>query len=78
MRKISNLWTTLAFAGSTYSHLVVAVLALVAVLASQAHAQNDQMTPIATPPQPNAIEIGTGPLPGATNPETWHKQYGSQ
>src|SRR4029078_9598906 len=37
----------------------------------------DKMTPIATPPQPNAIEVPTGPLPGATNPETWHKQYGS-
>src|SRR4029078_1985906 len=38
----------------------------------------DKMTPIATPPQPNAIEVPTGPLPGATNPETWHKQYGSK
>src|SRR5690242_5934871 len=36
------------------------------------------MTPIATPSQPNAIELGTGPLPGATNPEVWHSQYGSQ
>ena len=36
------------------------------------------MTPIATPSQPNAIELGTGPLPGATNPEAWHSQYGSQ
>ena len=29
-------------------------------------------------PAADAIEIGTGPLPGATNPETWHRQYGSQ
>jgi acetyl esterase/lipase len=38
---------------------------------------NDTMTPIAIPDQPNAIEIGTGPLPGATAPESWHRQYGS-
>lgn len=35
------------------------------------------MTLIATPAQPNAIELGTGPLPDAKNPEAWHKQYGS-
>ena len=51
--------------------------ALVAVLTSPAHAQDDKMTPIATPAQPNAIELGTGPLPDAKNPEAWHKQYGS-
>jgi len=78
MRKISNLWTKRGFTTSNHSLFVVAVLAWVAVLASQSHAQNDRMTPIATPSQPNAIEIGTGPLPGATNPETWHRQYDSQ
>lgn len=40
-------------------------------------AQNDRMTPIAIPAQPTAIVLGTGPLPGATNPESWHSQYGS-
>ena len=40
-------------------------------------AQNDRMTPAATPAQPNAIEIGTPPLPGATVQESWHSQYGS-
>jgi acetyl esterase/lipase len=78
VRKMSNLWTKRAFAGATHSRLLVAVLALLAVLESSAHAQNDRMTPIATPSQPNAIEIGTGPLPGATNSEAWHRQYGSQ
>lgn len=78
MKKISNLWTKRAFAGSTRSRSVVAVFAVVAALAYQAQAQNDRMTPIETPSQPNAIEIGTSPLPGATNPETWHRQYGSQ
>lgn len=46
-------------------------------LAAPALAQNDRMTPIATPAQPGAIELGTGPLPGATAPEAWHSQYGS-
>jgi len=36
------------------------------------------MTSITIPDQPNAIEIGTAPLPDATAPEAWHSQYGSQ
>jgi acetyl esterase/lipase len=40
-------------------------------------AQNDKMTATAIPAQPDAIELSTGPLPGATTPESWHKQYGS-
>jgi acetyl esterase/lipase len=39
---------------------------------------NDKMTPIEIPQQPDAIELGTGPLPGATVPESWHMQYGSK
>lgn len=39
---------------------------------------NDKMTAIPTPPQPDAIQLGTGPLPGATVPESWHTQYGSK
>jgi acetyl esterase/lipase len=38
----------------------------------------DKMTAIAIPAQPDAIELGTGPLPGATAPESWHSQYGSR
>ncbi|HSF11759.1 MAG TPA: alpha/beta hydrolase [Erythrobacter sp.] len=44
---------------------------------SAAFAQNDQMTAIAIPDQPTAIALNTGPLPGATVPESWHAQYGS-
>ncbi len=36
------------------------------------------MTAIAIPDQPNAIEIGTPPLPDATAQEAWHSQYGSR
>src|SRR5437764_3722274 len=46
-------------------------------LAAPAQAQNDKMTPIAIPAQPNAVVLGTGPMPGATAPESWHQQYGS-
>jgi acetyl esterase/lipase len=52
-------------------------LALACAFAAPAHAQKDQMTPMATPPQSNAIVLGTGPLPGATQQESWHRQYGS-
>jgi len=41
-------------------------------------ASNDKMTAIEIPAQPDAIELGTGPLPGATAPEAWHSQYGSK
>src|SRR5678815_593064 len=78
MRQVSNLWTRLSCAQlSTYS-LMVAALAFIALIVPPAQAQNDKMTPISTPSQPNAIEIGTGPLPGAKNPESWHTQYGSR
>lgn len=56
---------------------LTASLAAAAVLAAPALAQNDKMTPIATPAQPGAIELGTGKLPGATAPEAWHRQYNS-
>ena len=36
------------------------------------------MVAIPIPAQPDAIELGTGPLPGATAPESWHSQYGSK
>ncbi|GAA0580661.1 alpha/beta hydrolase [Rhizomicrobium electricum] len=53
------------------------LVALAFALAAPALAQNDKMAPIAIPAQPGAIELGTGPLPGATVPESWHSQYGS-
>jgi acetyl esterase/lipase len=43
----------------------------------RAGAQNDKMTPIPIPPQPNAIVLPTGKLPEATAEEAWHSQYGS-
>jgi acetyl esterase/lipase len=36
------------------------------------------MVSIPIPAQPDAIELGTGALPGATASESWHSQYGSK
>lgn len=47
-------------------------------LTTPAFALDDTMTPIATPKQPTAIALGTGPLPNATAQESWHRQYGSE
>ena len=59
--------------------LRVAVLAAAFAFAAPAFPQaNDTMTPIPTPDQPNAIEIGTPPLPDAKAQESWHSQYGSK
>lgn len=58
------------------NRLGLTVLAL--ALASPAAAQDDAMTPIPIPAQPDAITLGTGPLPGATVAESWHRQYGSR
>ena len=51
--------------------------ALAWTFALPAHALDDKMTPQAAPAQPNAITLNTGPLPGATVQESWHRQYGS-
>jgi len=57
--------------------LTFAAIALAAtfVLAAPAGAQSDKMVPIPTPTQADAIVLGTGPLPGATAKESWHRQY---
>lgn len=62
---------------SSIARVVAAALAAACALSAPVHAQSDRMTPIATPAQPDAIVLGTGPLPGAAAPEAWHSQYGS-
>jgi acetyl esterase/lipase len=52
-------------------------LAFMCAVATPVMAQNDKMTPIAAPAQPDAIVLNTGPLPGAAVQESWHSQYGS-
>lgn len=62
-----------------FGTLGAALLAAALAWAPPVHAQaNDKMSPIATPDQPNAIEVGTGPLPNAKVAESWHSQYGSR
>jgi acetyl esterase/lipase len=58
------------FAGTAAS----LALAIAPAVAAQ---DNDAMTAIAIPEQPGAISLGTGPLPDAAQPESWHMQYGS-
>jgi acetyl esterase/lipase len=64
------------------SKRTIARFAAAAILAAclgsaPSRAQDDTMTPITTPAQADAIVLGTGALPGATTPESWHRQYGS-
>jgi acetyl esterase/lipase len=62
---------------ATRSALLAAGAAIVFGVAAPAVAQSDRMAAIATPAQPDAITLNTGPLPGATVAEAWHSQYGS-
>ena len=57
-------------------HLLAVGAAAACVLGSPAHGQNDRMTPLPTPAQQDAIVLKTGPLPGASSPESWYRQYG--
>ncbi|MBS1709189.1 MAG: alpha/beta hydrolase [Armatimonadetes bacterium] len=57
--------------------LVIGVSMFALAMSQAAFGQNDKMTPIQTPKQPDAIALGTGRLPGATADEAWHSQYGS-
>jgi len=57
----------------------LAVLIAVCFFATPALAQpDDSMTVIAAPGQVDAVDLGTAPLPGATEQEAWHSQYGSR
>ena len=64
--------STLRLAGfGAFASLLVGLATVPAV------AQDDAMTAIEAPAQPDAIPLGTGPLPDARTPESWHSQYGS-
>lgn len=58
-----------------FGSLAAAAMALAPLSAAVAQVPDDKMVPVATPAQPQAIILGTGPLPGATNSEAWHRQY---
>lgn len=61
-----------------FGWFATAIMTIALATTTPAQAQNDAMTPIAIPAQPDAIVLGTGPLPGAKNAESWHSQYGSR
>ena len=52
-------------------------LAFAPAFVPPAAAQGDAMQAIPIPDQPEASSLGTGPLPDASAPESWHSQYGS-
>lgn len=60
-----------------FSMRLLATVALSLAVTPSAFAQtpDEKMVPIAIPAQPQAIVLATGPLPGATANESWHRQY---
>lgn len=74
---ISNVTTVSGVVRSMRKVGLAGVLALACAVASPGVAQDSRMVAIDIPAQPNAISLKTGPLPGATAPESWHSQYGS-
>ena len=62
---------------TAYYLLAQPIMAQPSNQAPPAEVPNDKMTAIEIPAQSDAIELSTGPLPGATAPEVWHRQYGS-
>ncbi len=50
-------------------------LSLAVIPSVVAQTPDEKMVPIAIPEQPQAIVLATGPLPGATANESWHRQY---
>ena len=88
MKSATRPRATLQLIGSSEKYLTAIVLLTVNLLTrplmaqsnqpSAAEVPKDKMTAIETPAQPDAIELGTGPLPGATAQESWHAQYGSK
>ena len=82
-RLISQLFHRFGKALTTVALLAAYLLAqpIMAQTSNQAPAAklpNDKMVAIEIPAQPDAIELGTGQLPGATASEAWHSQYGSR
>lgn len=78
MAPLAGLTITMRAAQAFVAKFVAVAAVLVLTPGGVATAQNDRMMPIEQPAQPDAIELGTGVLPGATVPESWHAQYGSK
>jgi acetyl esterase/lipase len=77
-RTATDVTATMRTATVVTATILRAALAFCAVATGTLAQANDQMTPIPVPAQPQAIELGTAPLPGAAAQESWHTQYGSR
>ena len=69
MGRMIRMTDVLRLVRPTHALLGAVGLTVACALAAPALAQNDKMTPIAISAQPNAIDLGTGPLPEATVPD---------
>lgn len=58
------------------SRFAVALLIAASLTAGGARAQQAPMTPLAAPPEPAAIVLGTGGVAESTAPESWFRQWG--
>ena len=67
----------IAKGGSYVKRTSILAMAIWCTTAGPACAQSDRMTPTPTPIQSGAITLGTGPLPGTTAREAWHRQFSS-
>lgn len=62
---------------STKRHFLQAAVAASLFFTSVlAHAQDGTIYPLANPPEPQAIPLGTGGVEGQPAPETWFRQWG--
>jgi acetyl esterase/lipase len=77
MMRMTSVTRTARLLRRAVTRLAAVAITSLWTFSGPAQAQNDGMTRIEIPIQANAIVLDTGPLPGATAPETWHRQYGS-
>jgi len=77
MERMTSMRTAARLLRRAVTWMAAAAIASLWTFSGAAQAQNDGMTRIEIPSQANAIVLDTGPLPGATAPEVWHRQYGS-
>jgi len=69
--------TACAYRIRTVAVLCLAFTILAWTFSAPAHAQDDAMTTIAAPTQPNAIPLGPPHATDSDVAEAWHRQYGS-
>ena len=71
----TNVFDTRHDRSATRGLAALVAFVLFAALSAPSLAQDAAMQPIATPAQPDAIQLGTGRLADAEVEESWHRQY---